>query len=90
MTSATPAPLERRWRRLAEMAPQQPAAAGTPVASPCQSVCVMHPGTGWCEGCLRTLAEIGDWSRMDPSAKLAVWAQLPARVQARLAWESAP
>ncbi len=79
----------RRWRRVAEMAQQVHGAPGPHVASPCQSVCVMHPETGWCEGCLRSLSEIADWSRMDKAAKLAVWAQLPARLQARLDLESA-
>ena len=36
--------VNRRWRRVAEMAPQ--AGEGKHVPSPCQSVCVMHPGTG--------------------------------------------
>jgi predicted Fe-S protein YdhL (DUF1289 family) len=77
----------RRWRRLAEMAPM---AADCPhVPSPCQSVCIMHPDTGLCEGCLRTIDEIAAWSRMDNPAKLAVWAQLPERLQQRIALESA-
>lgn len=79
----------RRWRRVAEMAQQVPNEPGPHVASPCQSVCVMHPGTAWCEGCLRTLPEIAEWSRMDKPAKLAVWAQLPARLQERIALEDA-
>jgi len=78
----------RRWRRVAEMAPL--AGEGKHVPSPCQSVCIMHPGTGWCEGCLRSLAEIADWSRMDAAAKQAVWAQLPARLQERIDLENRP
>ncbi len=77
----------RRWRRVAEMAQQ--AAAGPHVPSPCQSVCVMHPGTGWCEGCLRTLDEIAAWGRMDDAARRAVWALLPERLGQRMALESA-
>ena len=77
----------RRWRRVAEMAPH--AGEGPHVPSPCQSVCIMHPTTGWCEGCLRTLDEIGAWSRMDNPAKCAVWAQLPQRLEQRIALESA-
>ncbi|MFM8866158.1 MAG: DUF1289 domain-containing protein [Limnohabitans sp.] len=79
----------RRWRRVAEMAQQVPHEAGPHLPSPCQSVCIMHPETGWCEGCLRSLAEIADWSRMDKPAKLAVWAQLPARLQARIDLDNA-
>jgi predicted Fe-S protein YdhL (DUF1289 family) len=80
--------INRRWRRVAEMA--SAADQGPHVPSPCQSVCVMHPTTGWCEGCMRTLDEIAAWSRMDKSAKCAVWAQLPDRLQQRIALESAP
>ena len=76
----------RRWRRIAEMAPL--AGEGPHVPSPCQSVCIMHPTTGWCEGCMRTLDEIAAWSRMDNLDKLAVWALLPDRLQQRIALES--
>ena len=79
----------RRWRRVAEMAQQVAAEPGPHVASPCQSVCIMHPTTGWCEGCLRSITEIADWSRMDKAAKLAVWAQLPERLAERIALEQA-
>ena len=83
-----PATIEnRRWRRVAEMAPQ--AAQGKHVPSPCQSVCVMHPVTGWCEGCMRTIGEIAEWSRLDADGKLAVWAQLPERLHQRMALEKA-
>ncbi len=51
------------------------------VPSPCISVCRMDAGSGWCEGCWRTLAEIADWSRMDDARKRAVWEQLPRRAQ---------
>ena len=77
----------RRWRRVAELVPL--AEQGPHVPSPCQSVCIMHPTTGWCEGCLRSITEIADWSRMDKAAKLAVWAQLPERLAERIALEQA-
>lgn len=54
-----------------------PPAAG--VASPCIGVCRMHAGTGWCEGCLRTLDEIATWSRLDDAGKRAVLLRLPER-----------
>ncbi len=72
----------RRWRRVAELALH--AHEEPQVPSPCQSVCVMHPGTGWCEGCLRTIDEISAWSRMDNTAKRAVWKQLPERLVQRI------
>lgn len=78
--------VNRRWRRVAEMAPQ--AGEGKHVPSPCQSVCIMHPATGWCEGCMRTLDEIAAWSRMDNPEKLAVWSQLPRRLAQRIAMET--
>lgn len=78
----------RRWRRVAEMAQQ--AREGAHVPSPCQSVCIMHPDTGWCEGCMRTIDEIAAWSRLDNPAKRAVWALLPERLCQRIALEAAP
>jgi predicted Fe-S protein YdhL (DUF1289 family) len=80
----------RRWRRVVEMAQQVALEPGPHVPSPCQSVCIMHPDTGWCEGCLRSLSEIADWSRLDNSAKRMVWAQLPTRLTQRIALEDAP
>ncbi|MFC7053873.1 DUF1289 domain-containing protein [Hansschlegelia quercus] len=50
-----------------------------PIKSPCISVCVMDPGTGWCEGCFRTIAEIGAWARMSHDDRDRVMADLPAR-----------
>ncbi len=53
----------------------------TPVASPCISICRMDAATGWCEGCLRTLDEIGVWSLLDDGEKREVWRLLAARRQ---------
>jgi len=39
----------------------------------------MHAGSGWCEGCLRTLDEIAAWSRLDEAGKRGVLAGLPER-----------
>ena len=47
--------------------------------SPCIRVCRMNPGTGWCEGCLRTLAEIGSWMAMSPAERCAVLARVRQR-----------
>jgi predicted Fe-S protein YdhL (DUF1289 family) len=49
------------------------------VASPCTNVCKIDARSGWCEGCLRTLDEIGRWSSMDDAAKRAVWDALEQR-----------
>ena len=68
------------FRRLRERARQVLQSTTGPVPSPCQSVCVMHAGTGWCEGCARTLQEIADWSRLDEGRKRGVWQAVLQRV----------
>lgn len=52
------------------------------VASPCINVCRMHPRTGLCEGCLRTIDEITVWSRLDDAGKLGVLGQIDQRREA--------
>jgi predicted Fe-S protein YdhL (DUF1289 family) len=69
-----------RWMKLAERAAQVLAEPVPHVPSPCVSVCVMHPQTGLCEGCLRNLQEIGDWSRMADEAKRQVWQSIQNRL----------
>jgi predicted Fe-S protein YdhL (DUF1289 family) len=49
------------------------------VPSPCVNVCSMHEGTGWCEGCTRTLDEIAAWGALDDEGKRAVWRRIAAR-----------
>lgn len=49
------------------------------IDSPCVKVCVIHPESRLCTGCLRTIDEIGAWSRMTPEARRVVMAELPAR-----------
>lgn len=55
------------------------------VPSPCISVCRMHPQTGWCEGCYRTMDEIRLWSRADDATKKQVWARIEERLAPELA-----
>jgi len=62
-------------------------AAGQNVPSPCISVCHMSPHSGLCEGCLRTLDEIGRWSRMDDLEKRDLWLQLAQRSAAQFSKE---
>jgi uncharacterized protein len=54
-------------------------AEGNDPPSPCIDVCRMNPGTGLCEGCLRTLDEIAAWSTLSAGEKRAVLEQLPSR-----------
>ncbi|KIT15973.1 DUF1289 domain-containing protein [Jannaschia aquimarina] len=49
------------------------------IDSPCIRICTIHPDTRLCVGCLRSLDEISDWSRMTPAARQAVMETLPAR-----------
>lgn len=56
--------------------------ASRPVPSPCISVCRMDAGTGWCEGCFRTLEEIAGWGMASDEEKRAVWATLVERAGA--------
>lgn len=52
------------------------------VESPCIKVCVVHPETRLCTGCLRSIDEIASWSRMTMPERRAVLAELPDRGQA--------
>jgi predicted Fe-S protein YdhL (DUF1289 family) len=70
-----------RFQKLAERAAQVLAEAVPHVPSPCVSVCVMHPQTGLCEGCLRSLQEIADWSRMPDEGKRQVWQRIQLRLR---------
>lgn len=47
--------------------------------SPCIRVCAIHPETGICVGCYRTLDEITRWSALDPAQRKALMQELPAR-----------
>ena len=48
--------------------------------TPCIAVCMIDPKTSLCFGCGRTLPEIARWHRMDRAERLAVMAQLAARM----------
>ena len=49
------------------------------IESPCVKICVVHPASRLCTGCLRTIDEIGAWSKMTPEARREVMAELPGR-----------
>jgi len=45
----------------------------------------MNEASGWCEGCLRTLDEIGAWGGLDDGAKRDMLRRLGAR---KVAWRA--
>jgi uncharacterized protein len=49
------------------------------IESPCIRICVIHPAERLCTGCLRSIDEIGAWSRLSPQERRAVMADLPSR-----------
>jgi uncharacterized protein len=49
------------------------------IESPCVKVCVIHPASRLCVGCLRTIDEITAWSRMSADTRSAVMADLQSR-----------
>lgn len=49
--------------------------------SPCVNLCRMDPAGRYCTGCLRTLDEIADWSRLDAAQREAVLAAVAQRRQ---------
>ncbi len=49
------------------------------IESPCVKVCVIEPASRLCTGCLRSIDEIGAWSKMTAEARSAVMAELPSR-----------
>ncbi|RCS58585.1 DUF1289 domain-containing protein [Parvibium lacunae] len=51
------------------------------IASPCRQICDIHPDTGWCVGCLRSLAEIAAWGSASESQRQQIWLQLTDRAQ---------
>ncbi|QJF50636.1 DUF1289 domain-containing protein [Roseobacter ponti] len=49
------------------------------IESPCIKVCVVHPEARLCTGCLRSIDEITQWSRLSVEARRAIIAELPGR-----------
>ncbi len=49
------------------------------VQSPCVRICVVHPEARICTGCLRTIDEIGRWSKMSNEERQEVMDDLPGR-----------
>ncbi len=51
----------------------------TEIASPCVKLCVLHPESGFCVGCHRTMEEIAGWTRLSDAERADIMAALPAR-----------
>lgn len=49
------------------------------IESPCVKICVVHPEARICTGCLRSIDEIGRWSRMSAEERREIMAALPDR-----------
>ena len=49
------------------------------IESPCIKICVIHPETRLCTGCLRSIDEIAAWGRMSPEERHALIEKLPER-----------
>lgn len=49
------------------------------IQSPCIQICVIHPQERICTGCLRTIEEITQWSRLSHDERSSIMAELPTR-----------
>lgn len=49
------------------------------IESPCIKICVVHPEARICTGCLRSIEEIGAWSRMSRDERREIMEALPER-----------
>lgn len=52
------------------------------IESPCIKVCMIHPESRLCTGCLRSIDEIAAWGRMTPQERHALIEELPERAKA--------
>lgn len=50
-----------------------------PIISPCISICLLDPVSGYCRGCKRTIEEVAGWTSMSEAERARVMALLPAR-----------
>jgi len=80
--SASALSLLKQAQRVA-MGAQQTSLSAT-VPSPCISVCHMSADTGWCEGCWRSLDEIGGWGQTSNESKRLVWSRIAQRITAHM------
>ena len=60
------------------------------IESPCQKICMIHPGAKICIGCGRTPEEIAGWSRFDAAERARIAAELPGRAARLRAVDARP
>lgn len=53
---------------------------GEAIETPCVRICQVNAERRICEGCGRSLAEIGGWLAMSAAERRRVMAELPARL----------
>jgi predicted Fe-S protein YdhL (DUF1289 family) len=52
------------------------------MVTPCNRICVVHPQTGLCTGCGRSIEEIAGWSGFSDADRARIMTKLPARLAA--------
>ena len=55
--------------------------ASSAISSPCVKLCQLDPVTRLCQGCGRSLDEIGRWSRLSEDERRAIMARLAERTR---------
>jgi uncharacterized protein len=50
------------------------------IKTPCNRVCALHPDSGLCMGCGRSLNEIAGWGAFDDEKRAAIMGRLPMRL----------
>ncbi|QDK24551.1 DUF1289 domain-containing protein [Leptospira weilii] len=49
------------------------------IRSPCNKICIMDSKSGYCQGCFRTIDEIGNWSRYSDAERENLFLKLKVR-----------
>jgi|HubBroStandDraft_4_1064222.scaffolds.fasta_scaffold105058_2 predicted Fe-S protein YdhL (DUF1289 family) len=52
------------------------------VKTPCNRTCALHPVSGLCVGCGRSVVEIAGWIGFNDKERAAIMARLPTRLAA--------
>jgi predicted Fe-S protein YdhL (DUF1289 family) len=62
----------------------------TSMETPCEKICIVDAASGLCRGCGRSLDEITRWTRYSDAERARVMAELPPRLEAMRARDTAP